>query len=196
MRWIAALSLALALTACVSTAPRRGFGGDDARLSGIDMIELQPDDLRTRPIRIAPNGDFEYPGFSRSARRWWKSFFYMRYEIDPALPRFCSGRFKGAAAEQVANLFAELDQSPPQLPRLDRVLVISHTIRYDAEIHYSGTSSGYGDIYPDIDAIAGESLDNDWRRLTIRILDIFKTSGMSVESWAPDETLVANLNCR
>lgn len=196
MRRIAALSFALALTACVSTAPRRGFGGDDARLTGIYMIELQPDDLRTRPIRIAPNGDFEYPGFSRSARRWWKGFPYMRYQIDPALPRFCSGRFKGAAAERVSKLFAELGSPPPRLSQPNIIAVISHTLRYDAEIHYSVGSSRADNIYPDLDEFADQSLESDWRRLTISVLDIFKSSGMSVESWAPDETLVADLNCR
>lgn len=196
MRRIAALSLVLVLTACVSTAPRRGFGGDDARSSGIYMIELQPDDLRARPIRIAPNGDFEYPGFSRSARRWWDGFPYMPYEIDPRLPRFCSGRFKGDAAERVANLFAELGPPPPRLSQPNIIAVISHTLHYDVEIHYVGGSSRSDNIYPNLEKFADESLDSDWQRMTIRILDIFKTSGMSVESWAPDETLVANLNCR
>lgn len=160
------------------------------------MIELQPDDLRARPIRIAPNGDFEYPGFSRSARRWWKDDDYVQYAIDPALPKFCSGKLKGIAASEVANLFADLERSPPKLPRLDRTTRIGKAISYEARIRYFNGTASYRPIYPGMDELLGESLKSDWQRMTIRILDIFKTSGMSVESWAPDETLVANLNCR
>jgi hypothetical protein len=165
---------------------------------GLHAIELLPNDGRKRPFRIEPSGDFQYPGFSKKQREYWRRYLESGYgqDIDPRLPKFCAGRFQGAAKNELDALIREYEKDPPDLPDLDGRIRVPHQTGFLVRIEYSAGSASYGLVFPYWKNRTRIRFENDWQALSERVLTLFEQSGMSDIEWKPDPTRATDLRCR
>jgi len=191
------LVLATATLLCACANGGKPFSERRSYTAYNPELALWSEDGRREPIRLSKNGEFEFPGFPASEKRWWNKQIFWRYRIDPNLPRFCSGRLSGVALEDTRNLFMRIESQPLAMrPSKDTISVISHVHTYRMTVMTSEGMTNQEMLRPSLVGFDSIHETDDWDRQAKDVLSIFERAGLAVEHWKPDLAAVSSLKCR